>query len=168
MTKCENLGQLIGMSAEMVEQNIDKEMWDILIALNERGYNTVGCCAGHPDTEGNWNGYIYFAYPYVFSTYPSNFSVFRNNRRYFEWDGTDEESRKEFLNSLLEWALMLPYKAPIEKRCYTLMGKNKNRPNSREKVLINTYDFEDIKAILNRRDMSKYELRMFENVIERY
>ena len=168
MTKCENLGQLIGMSAEMVEQNIDKEMWDILIALNERGYNTVGCCAGHPDVDGNWNGYIYFAYPYIFPTYPLNFSTFRNNRRYFEWDGTDEESRKEFLDSLLEWALMLPYKAPIEKRCYTLMGKNKNRPNSREKVLINTYDFEDVKAILNRRDMSKYDLRIFENVIERY
>ena len=169
MKKSENLGNLIGMSAEWVEENIDRGMWDILIELNGRGYITGGCCEGHPnDLSGAWHGYIYFIHPYKFASYPTNFTAFRDKRKTYEWKGIGEDSRQEFLNGLLIWAKMLPKRNMYEKKVYTLMGKTKGRANSREKVLINTYDFEDIKAILNRADMCKYDLRIVENVVERY
>ena len=166
MKKSENLGNLIGMSAEWVENNIDKGMWDILIELNKKGYYTISCCEGHL-RDNSWNGYIGFCYPYNFPIYPNNFSSIRKHEFYY-WDGTDEESRQEFLNNLFEWAKMLPYKAPIEKKIYTLYGKSKKRPTSREKVIISTYDYEDIKAIFNRRDMIKYDLRITESISSRY
>ena len=106
-------------------------------------------------------------HPYKFPVYPKDFSAMRRRESY-EWNGKDEESRQSFLNGLKDWAKMLPYKPLIEKKNYTLMGKTKNRLNAREKVLMNTTNFEDIRAVLNRRDMSKYDLRIFETVIERY
>ena len=165
MKRWENLGNLIGRSSEWVKENIDDGMIDILIELNKKGYKTIGCCEGHGE---NWHGYIYFAYHYKFIIYPQNFTKFSRKRCCYEWNGRGEESRKEFLKGLLKWAEILPYKAPIEKKCYTLMGRSKTRSNSSEKALINTYDIEDIKAILNRADMCKYDLRIVENIIERY
>jgi len=169
MERYERLGKLIGMSAEDVRDNIDRGMIEILIELNEKGYKTIGCCEGHLNALNNkcWNGYICFAYPYKFPIYPKDFSAVRRRETY-EWNGKDEESRQEFLNGLKEWAKQLPYKTPIEKINYTLMGKPKNRSNASEKVLINTTNFEDIKAILNRRDMKKYDLRIFETLMSRY
>ena len=166
MERCERLGKLIGMSAEDVQNNIDEGMIEILIELNSKGYRTNGCCEGHLK-DNYWHGYISFTHSYKFPIYPKDFSAMRKRESY-EWNGKDEESRQNFLNGLKEWAKMLPYKPLIEKKNYTLMGKSKNRLNAREKVLINTTNFEDIKAILNRRDMDKYDLRIFETVIERY
>ena len=166
MERYERLGKLIGMSAEDVKNNIDEGMIEILIELNDKGYKTIGCCEGHLQDD-YWHGYICFAYPYKFPVYPKDFSAMRKRESY-EWNGKDEKSRQEFLDGLKDWAKMLPYKAPIIKKNYTLMGKSKSRPNASEKVLINTTNFEDIKALLNRRDMYKYDLRIFETVIEKY
>ena len=167
MTKYEKLGNLIGMSNEEVKEYIDEGMIDILIELNQKEYKTIFCCEGHLNENNQWNGYIGFAYPYKFSIYPKNFASTKK-RAYYYWDGKGEESRQEFLNGLLKWAELLPVKSPIEKKTYTLYGKNKNRINSKEKILIATDNYEDIKIILNRRDMAKYDLRLIENIIETY
>ena len=36
--KAEELSKLIGAPIEMIENEIDKGMWDILIELNKKGY----------------------------------------------------------------------------------------------------------------------------------
>lgn len=167
MTKSERLALLIGMPIEFVENEIDKGMVDILIELNEKGYYTTNCCEGHLRDNEDWNGYICFAYPYKFPVYPKNFSSVKK-RQYYYWNGNGEQSRQTFLNELLAWAKTLPVKKPIEKKQYVLIGKNKKRPNSRDKILISTSDYEDIKIILNRADMVKYDLRINESVIGRY
>ena len=167
MTKLERLAQIIGLPIEVVEREVDKGMWDVIIELNDKGYRTIGCCEGHLNNKNQWNGYIGFAYPYKFNVYPKNFSSMKR-RIFFYWDGKDEESRQKFLSELLDWAKTLPYKAPIEKRAYTLYGKSKTRANSKEKIIMSTNNYEDIKAILNRRDISKYNLRLVESVVERY
>lgn len=153
------------MPAEIVEQDIDRGMWDILIELNKKGYKTNVCCEGHL-SESGWNGYIGFVYPFEFPTYPKNFSHMKN-RMYYYWDGKTEESRQKFLEELLKWAEILPERIPVTEKTFTLIGRNKKRPASREKILINTNNYEDIKAILNRQDMEKYDLRIIENTVRK-
>jgi hypothetical protein len=46
--------------------------------------------------------------------------------------------------------------------------KNKRRPNSREKILKSSNNYEDIKVLFNRADMYKYDIRIDERVIQRY
>ena len=167
MMKLERLEQLTGISAEVIEEKLDKGMWDIIIELNSKGYKTVGCCEGHLNDKGEWNGYVGFIYPYKFNVYPKNFASVKK-RMFYYWSGKNEDERQIFLDELLSWAKLLPVKDIIEKKVYTLYGKNKNRASSKEKVLISTNDYEDVRIILNRRDMSKYDLRLVENVIGRY
>ena len=167
MTKSERLEQLTGIPVNIIEEEFDKGMWDILIELNSKGYRTIFCCEGHLNNKNEWNGYIGFAYPYKFNVYPKDFTLSKK-RTYYYWDGKGEESRQKFLNELLKWAKLLPVKTPIEIKNYTLYGKNKSRANSKEKILLSTNDYEDIKIILNRRDMIKYDLRLVENVVKTY
>ena len=167
MTRLERLEQLTGIPAEVIEEKLDKGMWDIIIELNSKGYKTVGCCEGHLNDKGEWIGYVGFIYPYKFNVYPKNFASMKK-RKFYYWDGKGEDKRQEFLDELYRWAMLLPIKEPIDRKVYTLYGKNKNRTNSKEKVLISTNEYEDIKAILNRRDMNKYKIRLVENVVERY
>ena len=104
--KSEILGNLIGMTKEEVENDIDKGMWDILIELNKKNYKTIFCCEGHLHEDNRhgidyWNGYIAFAETYNFLSYPIKFHKISHGRRYFYWDGNGEESRQEFLTNLL-------------------------------------------------------------------
>ena len=66
MTKCEKLAEIIGVSVEFIEDNIDKGMLDILIELNRKGYITIFCCEGHLDDNDKWEGYIAFDKTYKF------------------------------------------------------------------------------------------------------
>ena len=60
MKKSEKLANLINMPVEIVENEIDKGIWDILIALNQKGYYTTFSCEGHLNTKNEWEGYIAF------------------------------------------------------------------------------------------------------------
>lgn len=167
MTKIERLSNLIGMSVDAIEQDIDAGMIDILITLNEKNYKTIVCCEGHLRNDDTWDGYIGFAYPYDFVVYPMDFSNVKN-RVYYYWNGKGEESRQEFLRKLYDWALNLPVRELVEVKNYTMYIKNKRRPNSREKILKSSNNYEDIRVLFNRADMYKYNIRIDERVIQRY
>lgn len=167
MMRLERLSNLIGMSVEGIEREIDDGMIDILIILNEKNYHTMACCEGHLREDGSWNGYIGFSYPYDFVVYPINFSNVKN-RIYYYWEGVGEESRQKFLNELYDWALNLPVREMVEIKRYTMYVKNKKRPNGREKILKTSDNYEDIKVLFNRADMYKYNIRVEEKVIKKY
>ena len=172
MTKAEKLAELIEISAEDVENNIDKGMWDILIELNKKGYYTVYSCEGHcnpnPDKKGKinyWNGYLAFNDTYKFSIYPPKFYKVNSKRRFFYWDGYGEESRKEYLDNVLKWAVTLPTREKKRVTMYHLLAKNKTQPNREAKSLVYTEDYEEIKCILNRADMDKYfDFQLYEDI----
>lgn len=160
MMKSEILGNLIGMSAEHVESDIDKGMWDILIELNQKGYYTIFCCEGHPYNhekfgEDYWHGYLAFAKTYKFAEYPKNFFKVSHKRTFFYWKGNGEDNRQKFLNDLLMWARCLPTRPKEKVVTYHLIAKHKNQPN-RTKVIAYTGDYEEIRCIMNRNDMDKY------------
>ena len=167
MTKLERLSNLIGMSIDAIEREIDEGMIDILITLNEKNYKTTACCEGHLRENDTWDGYIGFAHPYDFIVYPMNFTSVKN-RIYYYWNGTGEESRQEFLHKLYDWALNLPVHEMVEVKNYTMYIKNKRRPNSREKILKSSNNYEDIKVLFNRADMYKYDIRIDERIIQKY
>lgn len=171
MNKAEELSKLIGVPVEYINE-IDKGMWDILIELNKKGYYTVYSCEGHcnpkPDKKGKigyWNGYLAFVNTYKFPIYPPKFYKVNSKRRFFYWDGYGEESRKEYLDNVLKWAVTLPTR---EKKCvtmYHLLAKNKTQPNREAKSLAYTEDYEEIKCILNRADMDKYfDFQLYEDI----
>lgn len=170
MTKSEKLGKLIGMSKEIVEREIDKGMWDILIALNEKNYYTIFSCEGHLRNDERkgadyWEGYLAFAEKYKFTEYPKNFCKVKNNRRYFYWEGNGEESRQEYLTDLLNWARCLPARPKRRVVTYNLIAKHKNQPNREPKIICYTQDYDEIRCILNRSDMDKYfDFKLLENV----
>ena len=162
MTKAEILSGLIGIPVEHINE-IDKGMWDILIELNKKGYYTVFSCEGHcsptPNKNGKigyWNGYLAFHETYKFATYPPKFYKVNRNRRMFYWDGYGEESRKEYLDNVLKWAITLPTRQRKRVTTYRLFAKNKNQPNREPKLLAYTQDYEEIRCLLNRVDMDKY------------
>ena len=165
MTKSEKLARLIGMTKEDVEREVDKGMWDILIELNSKNYFTFVCCEGHLKDDNTWNGYIGFKNSYNFLEYPKNFSNTKN-RKYYYWNGVGENSRKEFLNNLLEWAKELPKRSLVEVKFYTLYGINKR--SGKKKTLKRSYDYEDIRAEMNRKDIVKYDTFVEEKIIKRY
>ena len=167
MSKAERLSRLTGLSIELIENEIDTGMIDILIILNEKNYKTTACCEGHLRDDGKWNGYIGFAYPYDFVVYPIDFSSVKN-RIYYYWEGKGEETRQEFLRKLYDWALNLPVRELVEVKNWTMYIKNKCRPNSREKILKSSNNYEDIKVLFNRADMYKYNIRIDERVVQRY
>lgn len=163
MTKSEKLANLIGMTIEDVENYIDKGMWDILIELNQKGYHTVYSCEGHcsptPNKKGKvgyWNGYLAFDRTYKFPVYPPKFYKNNKNRQMFYWEGYGEESRKEYLDRVLRWAVTLPTREKRRVTTYHLLAKNKIQPNREPKLLAYTQDYEEIKCILCRADMDKY------------
>ena len=156
MKKSKNLGDLLGMSAEWIEENIDEGMWDILIELNRKGYITIFCCEGHLNDKGKWEGYIAFDRTYKFAEYPTNFYKCNNHRRFFYWRGVGEESRKEYLESLLKWARTLPMREKEKIVMYNLTGKNKKYPNREEKLFYYGSDYEEIRCIMNRADIKNY------------
>lgn len=160
MTKAEELSKLIGLSVEMIENEIDKGMYDILIELNRKNYKTIFCCEGHltdHDKYGKdyWNGYIAFADTYNFPQFPKNFYKVSHKRMYFYWHGNGEESRQKYLSDLYDWACCLPTRPKKKVVTYHFMAKHKNQPN-RDKLLAFTTDYEEIRCILNREDMDKY------------
>lgn len=166
MTKSEKLANLIGTNAEMVENEIDKGMWDILINLNEKGYKTIFCCEGHLDNNNNWQGYLAFAHTYKFMEYPKNFFKVSHNRMFFYWKGNGEESRQKYLTELYNWSCCLPKRKVEEVVYYVLEAKFKNQPNRDAKLLCNTTDYEEIRCLLNRADMEKYfDFKLYEKVL---
>lgn len=165
--KAEKLAELINLPIEAVINNIDKGMWDILIELNSKNYFTDVCCEGHLNENGNWNGYIGFKRPYKFLEYPKEYDNSRK-RRYFYWEGNGEESRIKFLSDLYEWALYLPPRKLEETKLFILSGKNKKRPNGKWRVLCSSYDYEDIRIELNRKQTKKYDLMFEEKIVGRY
>ena len=91
----------------MIENEIDKGMYDILIELNRKNYKTIFCCEGHltdHDKYGKdyWNGYIAFADTYNFPQFPKNFYKVSHKRMYFYWHGNGEESRQKYLSDLYD------------------------------------------------------------------
>ena len=167
MTKIERLSNLTGMSIDTIEREIDSGMIDILIILNEKNYKTSACCEGHLREDNTWDGYIGCAHPYDFVVYPMNFTSVKN-RIYYYWNGKGEESRQEFLHNLYDWALNLPVREMVEIKNWTMYIKNKRRPNSREKILKSSNNYEDIRVLFNRADMYKYNIRIDERVVQRY
>lgn len=163
----EKVAKVLNMSINDVINDLDKGMWDILVELNQKNYFTNGSCEGHLKNDGSWNGYIGFQTPYKFIEYPKEYDSSRQ-KRYFYWNGKGEGSRKEFLENLYEWALSLPVRELKEVKTYTLWGKNKKRPNGNWKVLRRSNDYEDIRIELNRKQTSKYDLDLKEEVIRKY
>ena len=155
------------MAAEAVEQNIDKGMWNILIELNRKNYFTYACCEGHLKEDGSWNGYIGFKDDYDFEEYPKDYDTAKQ-RKVFFWSGTGEESRKEFLINLYEWASSLSARKVKDIKFYTLWGKNKKRPNGNWKVLRTSNNYNDIRVELNRKQTDRYETKLDEKIIGRY
>lgn len=162
MNKAEILSELIGIPIEHINE-IDKGIWDILIELNKKGYYTVYSCEGHCNSNPNksgkvgyWNGYLAFDKTYKFPVYPPKFYKVNRNRRMFYWEGYEEESRKEYLDNVLNWAKSLPTREKKRVTTYHLLAKIKSQPNREPKLLAYTQDYEEIKCILNRVDMDKY------------
>ena len=170
MTKSEELGKLIGMPKEVVEEEIDRGMWDILIELNKKNYYTIYCCEGHCNDNARhgvnyWEGYIAFAETYKFMQFPKGFYKVGHNRKFFYWQGNGEESRQKYLSDLLNWARCLPTRQKRKITTYHLLAKHKNQPNREPKILCYTQDYEEIRCILNRADMEKYfDFELVENV----
>ncbi len=172
MSKAEKLAELIGFSAEGVEREIDKGMWDILIELNKKGYHTIYSCEGHcnpcPDKKGNvgyWNGYLAFDRTYTFPTYPPKFYKVNKSRRMFYWEGYEEDSRQEYLDNVLKWAVTLPTREKTRVTVYHLLAKHKSQPNREPKLIAYTQDYEEIRCLLNRADMDKYfDFELHENI----
>ena len=172
MKKSEKLAQLIHMPVEIVEREIDKGMWDILIELNKKNYFTQFSCEGHIiENNGNypngyWQGYLVFRGVYKFPQYPVRYSKANRKRDTFYWEGIGEKSRQEFLANVLTWAKCLPTR-PIEKVIwYTLSAKNKNRPNGDYKVLAHTTDYEEVKCLLAGANMDKYiDVNLYETEV---
>ena len=170
MTKLERLAELINAPIEMVENEIDKGMWDILIELNRKGYYTMFCCEGHvnpePDKKGKvgyWQGYLAFVDTYDFIQYPPMFNKVSTKRKFFYWWGYGEESRQEYLNNVLNWARTLPTREKVV--VYHLTGKNKKQPNREPKLLVYTQNYEDVKCMLNRADMKNYfDFELYEDI----
>lgn len=165
MTKYEKLAALIHLPVEFIENDFDKGMIDILIELNKKNYFTTVCCEGHLRRNNTWDGYIGFENPYDFVEYPKDFASTKN-RKYYYWNGVGEDSRIEFLNNLLEWAKSLPKRPLVEVKFYTLFGINKR--SGKQKILKRSYDFEDIRAEMNRKDIVKYDTYIEEKIIKRY
>ena len=162
MTKAEKLSELVGIPVEYINE-IDEGMWDILIELNKKGYYTVYSCEGHcnpkPNKKGKvgyWNGYLAFDKTYKFPVYPPKFYKTNRSRQMFYWEGYGEESRKEYLDNVLKWAVTLPTREKKRVTIYHLLAKNKTQPNREPKLLAYTQDYEEIRCILCRSDMDKY------------
>lgn len=172
MTKAEELGKIIGLSAEFIEENFDEGILDILIALNKKGYYTIFSCEGHcspkPDNKGKigkWEGYLAFADTYKFKEYPPKFYKYNNHRRFFYWNGYGEESRKEYLDNVLTWARTLPTRDKKKVVVYHLLGRNKKQPNREPKLFYYGEDYEEIRCIMNRADISNYfDFELHENI----
>lgn len=169
MTKSERLGQLIGMPKEIVESEVDKGMWDILIELNEKNYYTIFCCEGHLSDHSKygkdyWSGYLAFADTYSFPQFPKGFYKVSRKRTFFYWQGNGEESRQKYLEDLYDWAKCLPTRPKKRVTTYHLVAKHKNQPN-REKLIMYTNDYEEVRCVLNRCDMDKYfDFKLHENI----
>ena len=162
----ERLAEILNIPVERVENDIDSGMWEILIELNRKNYFTFACCEGHLKNDNSWSSYISFKYPYKFEEYPKNYDSAKH-RDSFYWSGIGEESRREFLTELYEWALSLPYREVTEIKSYTLLGKNKKRPNGKWKVLRISTNYEDIRIELNRKQTNKYEIQLNEKIVGR-
>lgn len=112
----------IKLKYESRKVQIDKEIMDIIIELNNKGYKTVGCCQGHWNDlyNGYWATYIYFEHPLDIENYPplydltkkrgKRYSVIEKNGKFFSWfggvKGTREEKRaehKELIEEIREW-----------------------------------------------------------------
>lgn len=167
MNNIERLSKITGIPVNVITTEIDSGMIDILLELNSKNYKTCACCEGHVRENGTWDAYIGFIYPYVFNEYPNGFSSVKN-RIYYYWNGKGEESRQKFLNNFLEWAKRLPYRELEYEKGYTLYGKNKRNPNSREKILKYSTNYEDIRVMFNRADIHKYDTRVEERILKIY
>ena len=166
MRKSERLAKLIGLPVEVVENEIDKGMWDILIELNKKNYFTYACCEGHI-IDNCWHGYIAFKQPYKFYEYPQDYDTARQ-KKCFYWNGKTEDERKEFLNNLYKWAKSLPQRDLKEVKTYILWGRNKYNSNAVWKVLKRSNDYDEIRIELNRKKTKKYETDIKVNIVERY
>ena len=167
MMRYEKLANLIGASAEYVKNDFDEGMIDILITLNEKHYFTNYCCEGHLNSNDEWHGYIGFIYPYKFKEYPHNFDSSKY-KKIFYWSGKGEESRKEFLNELTQWANILPTRNIVESKSYTLWGKNKKRKDSRWRILKVSSDYDEIRIELNKKATQKFEVKVAESITGKY
>lgn len=61
------------MKYEYYESIIDEDLVGTIYTLNEKGYETVACCQGHPngaDERKGWNAYIYFKNKHDFLNNP--------------------------------------------------------------------------------------------------
>lgn len=165
MTKSERLAALIHLPVEIIENDVDRGMWDILIELNKKNYFTSVCCEGHLREDGTWNGYIGFKDAYNFAKYPKEYDNAKK-QMYFYWNGKGEESRQKFLSELLEWAKSLAPRELKEVKMYTLYGTNKR--SGKRKVLVCSYDYKDIKIEYNKKSIVKYDTELVEKVVRRY
>lgn len=163
----ERLAEIIDIPVERVLNDIDKNMWEILIELNRKHYFTYACCEGHLDEKDFWSGYIAFKQPYSFKEYPKAYDSSRQ-RKCFYWSGNGEDSRREFIENLYIWACDLPLREIKEIKSYTLWGKNKHRPNSNWKILRTSNNYDDIRIELNRRQTEKYDTKIEEKIVGRY
>lgn len=91
---------------------IDKLILPIIRELNEKGYKTTGCCAGHP-SEGYLNIYICFAEDYDFDEpFPDGgqYSKVKHGISYMvSSEDCDNlvDCQREILYKLSDWAEML-------------------------------------------------------------
>lgn len=94
---------------------IDKLMVSIIRELNSKGYQTKGCCAGHPDKEDEFKGsgiYIAFAENYEFEeAFPKGgkYSFSKHTLTYHVPEDCKDlvEFQRKTLWQLEDWAEML-------------------------------------------------------------
>ncbi len=172
MSKTEELEKIIGIPANIIEEQFDHGILDILLELNRKGYYTIFSCEGHcdpnPDKKGNvghWEGYLAFNDTYRFEEYPPKFYKYNNHRRFFYWNGYGEESRLKYLEDVLRWARTLPTREKKKVVVYHLLGKNKKHPNREPKLFYYGEDYEEVRCIMNRSDIDNYyDFQLMENI----
>lgn len=92
---------------------IDREMLPIIRTLNQKGYVTTSCCAGHVRDKGNIH--VQFAEPYDFAVNIPEGATYWKGKRAVDFELLDHPSDEDYLahqghalTSLLEWADSLP------------------------------------------------------------
>lgn len=91
---------------------IDKLILPIIRELNEKGYKTTGCCAGHP-SEGYLNIYICFAEDYDFDELFPDGGRYSKVKHSISYTASTEncdnlaDFQRETLYQLNDWAEML-------------------------------------------------------------
>ena len=88
---------------------LDRKIWPIIKALNEKGYMTYSCCEGH--IGGNEKIYIMFSKSYKIKTATPEGVEYKKGLLIAKINGKSDEAKKRnkrnLLNKINEWVCNL-------------------------------------------------------------